>query len=197
VEGYLTEEIFQFADVSVPVPLDREFTYELPETLRRRVRPGCRVLVPFGPRKLPGVVLRLHNEPPGMEAKPVLRLLDEEPVFDADMLELGRWVAHYYCAPLGEVLRAMAPLAADVRRTVIWSLTQKGIDVARQLGLDGETDDPAVEILRALEARPLAEATLERKVKGAKKILASLERKGLAEAEQAAAQRDPLRAPWV
>jgi len=191
----LTEEIFQFADVSVPVPLDREFTYELPEILRRRVRPGCRVLVPFGPRKLPGVVLRLHNEPPGMEAKQVLRLLDEEPVFDADMLELGRWVAHYYCAPLGEVLRAMAPLAADVRRTVIWSLTQKGIDVARQLGLDGETDDPAVEILRALEARPLAEATLERKVKGAKKILASLERKGLAEAEQAAAQRDPLRAP--
>lgn len=191
----MTEGNFRYADVSVPAPLDRAFTYELPETLRGRVRPGCRVLVPFGARKLAGVVLRVHDEPPEAEPRQLLRLLDAEPAFDADLLELGRWVAHYYCAPLGEVLRAMAPLAADVRHTRIWALTQKGLDVTRQLGLDGETGDPAGQILRALEARPLSEATLERKVKGARKILASLERKGLVEAETSAAQRDPLRAP--
>ncbi len=139
--------------------------------------------------------MRVHNDPPEVEPRPVLRLLDAEPAFDADLLELGRWVAHYYCAALGEVLRAMAPLAADVRHTRVWALTQKGLDVTRQLGLDGESGDPAEQVLRALEARPLSEATLERKVKGARKILASLERKGLVEAEASAVQRDPLRAP--
>ncbi|MGC8758858.1 MAG: primosomal protein N' [Bryobacteraceae bacterium] len=191
----MTEEIFRYADVSVPAPLDRAFTYELPATLRHRVQPGCRLLVPFGPRKLSGVVLRVHNDPPEVEPRQALRLLDAEPAFDDEMLELARWVAHYYCAPLGEVLRSMAPLAADVRHTRIWSLTQKGLDVTRQLGLDGQSGDPAEEILRALEARPLAEATLARKVPGARKILASLERRGLVEAEAAAGQRDPLRAP--
>jgi primosomal protein N' (replication factor Y) len=186
---------FAFADVSLPVPLDRCFTYRLPETLRHRVQQGCRLLVPFGARKMAGVVLRVHNEPPPVEAKDALRLLDPEPAFDNDLLELGRWVAHYYCAPLGEVLRSMAPISAEVRHARIWALSQKGIDVVRQLGLDGAETDPATEILRALEARPLAEATLERKVPGAKKLLASLEKKGLVEAEHSAGVRDPLRAP--
>lgn len=183
-----------YADLSLPVPLDRAFTYRLPESLHHRVRPGCRALVPFGSRRLAGVVLRVHNDPPGLETRDLLRLLDPEPVFDEPMLDLGRWVAHYYCAPLGEVLRAMAPLAAAVRHSRIWALTRKGIDTARQLGLDGRPPDPAAAVLQALEARPLAEASLERKIPGAKRILASLEKKGLVEAEHAAAVRDPLRA---
>ena len=47
-----------YCDVSLPVPLDQAFTYRMPETMRHRVRPGCRVLVPFGFRKLTGIVLR-------------------------------------------------------------------------------------------------------------------------------------------
>ena len=92
-----------YCDVSLPVPLDQPFTYRLPETLRHRVRAGCRVLVPFGARKLAGVVLRTHDDPPGSAARDVLRLLDEEPVLDAGLLKLGRWTAGYYCAPLGEI----------------------------------------------------------------------------------------------
>ncbi len=48
------------ATLSLPVPLDRIFTYELPLTLRHRVKPGCRVVAPLGARKLTGVVLRVH-----------------------------------------------------------------------------------------------------------------------------------------
>ena len=106
----------RYCDASLPVPLDQAFTYSLPETLRHRVREGSRVLAPFGARKLTGVVLRLHDDPPPSgNAREVLRLLDEEPVLDAELLKLGRWIADYYCAPLGEVLRAMTPLAGDVR----------------------------------------------------------------------------------
>ena len=70
------DELFQFIDVSLPVPLDRAFTYSLPETLRHRVKPGCRVIVPFGPRKLTGVVLNAHNTPPGVAVRDALKLLD-------------------------------------------------------------------------------------------------------------------------
>jgi primosomal protein N' (replication factor Y) len=191
-----------YVDVSLPVPLDRTYTYALPETLRHRVRVGCRVVVPFGPRKLTGVVVRVHDEPPGMATREVARLVDAEPVFDAELLELGRWVASYYCAPLGEVLRTMAPLTGEMRRTKIWALTDRGVEVTRQLVIaelgagGGENGgDGATELLRMLEVRPLSETTLERKVPSARRLLKTLEKKGLVEAEQNLASRDPLRAP--
>ena len=53
-----------YIDVSLPVPLDQPFTYALPETLRHRVQAGCRMLVPFGSRKLTGVILRCHSDEP-------------------------------------------------------------------------------------------------------------------------------------
>ncbi|MBI5085940.1 MAG: primosomal protein N' [Acidobacteria bacterium] len=186
---------FEFIDVSLPVPVDRPFTYRLPETLRHRVQAGCRVIVPFGPRKLTGVVLRAHNDPPDVAVKEALRLLDAEPVLDPGLLALGRWVADYYCSPLGEVLRTMAPLSGEVRRSRVWGLSDRGRDVARQLLIGEAGGDPTVDLLRALEQRALSEATLEHKFPGAKKLIKSLERKGLLELEQSLAERDPLRAP--
>ena len=59
----MPEGSYLYCDVSLPVPLDQPFTYSLPETLRHRVKPGCRVLAPFGPRKLTGVVLALPRRP--------------------------------------------------------------------------------------------------------------------------------------
>src|SRR5579864_4645502 len=119
-----------YCDVSIPVPLDSSFTYLLPETMRHRVQPGCRVLVPFGKRTVAGVVLRTHSEAPASSAREALRLLDEEPVLDAGLMKLGRWISDYYCAPLGETLRAMTPLAGDIRHGKIYSLTSSGHDAA-------------------------------------------------------------------
>jgi len=104
-----------YCDVSLPVPLDQPFTYELPETLRHRVQRGCRISVPFGSRRLTGVVLRVHYEPPQVQARMALQLLDEEPALDESMMALGCWIASYYCAPLGEVLRGRVPLRARRR----------------------------------------------------------------------------------
>src|SRR5712691_6819683 len=184
-----------YCDVSLPVPLDQTFTYLLPETMRHRVRTGCRVLVPFGTRKLTGVVLRTYDEPPVAATREALRLLDEEPALDDELLKLGRWISAYYCAPLGETLRAMTPLAGDVRHTKICSLTQSGRDAARQLHLSSQDQgDPALSILRLLDARPLSVSYLAQKVEGGRNVLRSLEKKGFIEAEDTAAERDPLRA---
>ncbi len=184
-----------YCDVSLPVPLDQVFTYLLPETLRHRVQIGSRVLAPFGTRKLAGVVLRTHSERPQSPPRELLRLLDEEPALNDELLKLGNWISSYYCAPLGEVLRAMTPLAGDLRRGKIFSLTKSGRDAARQLHLnETDTENPATEVLRLLDIRALSASYLIQKVPKAAVVLRALEKKGFVEAEDVAADRDPLRA---
>jgi primosomal protein N' (replication factor Y) (superfamily II helicase) len=185
----------RYCDVALPVPLDRPFTYSLPETLRHRVQPGCRLIVPFGQRKLTGVALRLHADPPAVEIREALRLLDEVPVLDAELLELGRWVSSYYCAPLGEVLRSMTPLAGEMRRTRVYSLTTAGRDAARQLLIGTPGEEPAVQVLRLLEQRPLSAAYLERRAPRSKDAIRRLIRRGFVMIEEDQDSRDPFRSP--
>jgi primosomal protein N' (replication factor Y) (superfamily II helicase) len=191
----MPEGSYLYCDVSLPVPVDQLFTYGLPETLRHRVQPGSRLLVPFGPRKLTGVILRCHDDPPAMATRDALKLIDSTPVLDAELLALGRWIAGYYCAPLGDVLRGMLPLASEIHQGKIWSLTDSGRDAARQLLLDSAPDDPVAQILRMLEKRPLSAAYLARAMPLADKAIKSLERKGFIVVEQVQTERDPLRAP--
>ena len=155
----MNEATYRYCDVSLPVPLDQSFTYELPLTLRYRSQPGCRVLVPFGSRRMIGVVLRTHDQPPKQTARAVLQLLDEEPALGQDLLRLGKWIAEYYCAPLGEVLRGMLPLTGEIRRATRYSLTDLGRDVARQLVTMAEPDT-ATRILQLLEERSRSAAYL-------------------------------------
>ncbi len=183
-----------YCDVSLPVPLDQSFTYELPETLQHRVQPGCRVLVPFGVRKLTGVVVELHDRAPEGPVKEALRLIDEEPVLDATLLALGRWIAQYYCAPLGEVLRSMTPLSGEVRKTRLYSLTDAGRDAARQFVMGASEEDSAVQVLQLLDTRPLSASYLQKKMPNATRVIRSLEKKGLVAIEDLEAERDPLRA---
>ena len=185
----------RYCDVSLPVPLDQAFTYALPPTLQHRVHPGARVLVPFGARKLTGVVLQAHDDAPAGALREVFRLLDNEPVLDDALLSLGRWIAGYYCAPLGEVLRSMLPLAAEVRAGKNYSLTDAGRDAARQLLIDAASGDEIANVLRMLEHRSLSLSYLKQKLPDAVKVLRSLERKGFVEAEVTLGERDPLRAP--
>jgi primosomal protein N' (replication factor Y) len=184
-----------YCDVSLPVPLDQPFTYSLPAAIVGRVRPGCRVLVPFGPRSMTGMVLAVHENPPVQAARDILRLVDDMPVLDAALLDLGRWIAAYYCAPLGEVLRTMAPMTGEIRRGKVFSLTDAGRDVVRQLWIGEEReDDPEYILLRSLEARPLSLATLKAKVADAARRLAALAKRGLIRGEDDYVERDPLRA---
>ncbi|MGZ7042694.1 MAG: replication restart helicase PriA, partial [Thermoanaerobaculia bacterium] len=54
-------------------------------------------------------------------------VLDQRPVLDPTLLELGKWIASYYIAPLGEVLRTMLPLAAEVRFARVFRITDTGL----------------------------------------------------------------------
>jgi primosomal protein N' (replication factor Y) len=119
-----------FCDVVLPVPLDRAFTYKLKggeDGLPALDPPiGGRVVVPFRKEKLIGVVTRLHDEAPPVEARLIEAVLDREPILNAELMELAAWIAQYYLAPLGEVLRSMLPLMAEVRRSTSYSISDTG-----------------------------------------------------------------------
>ncbi len=185
----------RYCDVSLPVPLEQAFTYSLPLTLQHRVNAGARLLVPFGTRKLTGVVLRVHDDPGDAALKDALRLIDSEPVLDDELLALGKWISGYYCAPLGEVLRSMLPLASDIRSGKNYSLTDAGRDASRQLSIQPEAEDTVNQVIQMLAARSLSAAYIKKKIPLADRILKSLERKGWIAAEEVSHDRDPLRAP--
>jgi primosomal protein N' (replication factor Y) (superfamily II helicase) len=185
----------RFVDVSLPVPLDQVFTYSLPLTLQHRVKPGARVLVPFGPRKLTGVVMQVHDEAPSVPAKDALRLIDAEPVLGDELIALGKWISGYYCAPLGEVLRGMLPLASDIRTGKIYTLTDAGRDASRQMSIQPQAEDTVNEVIQMLAARPLAASYIKKKIPLADRILKSLEKRGWITVEEVAHERDPMRAP--
>jgi primosomal protein N' (replication factor Y) (superfamily II helicase) len=113
----------EFCDVALPVPLDMVFTYRLNGTAPVV---GGRVLVPFRTERLPGVVTALHDSTPSVQARNVHSVLDSQPVLDSQLLQLGEWISHYYLAPIGEVLRTMLPLSAEVRRAWTYSITLSG-----------------------------------------------------------------------
>jgi primosomal protein N' (replication factor Y) (superfamily II helicase) len=99
-----------FADVALPLPLPRALTYEVPEAFVPWAQPGARARARVGPRRLTGVIVEVHgNRPEGVNVRPLDEVLDREPVLPPDLLELARFTADYYRAPIGEVLRSMLP----------------------------------------------------------------------------------------
>jgi primosomal protein N' (replication factor Y) len=101
------------------------------------------VIAPFRNEKLIGVVTAVSDVAPvDFEAKPIVAVLDEEPLLSEHLLALAEWIAQYYLAPLGEVLRGMLPLMAEVRRTVYYRITDLGRDVLAQ-SVDGDGSHPS------------------------------------------------------
>ena len=103
------------------------------------------MIAPFRNEKLIGVVTALDAKAPAefevlREIRYLEAVLDEEPLLSEQLLALAEWTAQYYLAPLGEVLRAMLPLMAEVRRTVYYRITDLGRDVlAKSVDGDGRS----------------------------------------------------------
>ena len=118
--------------VAVLAALQRPLTYSVPESMEVRI--GQRVLVPLGTRRATGIVLSAAPPlPPGIDAKPVIEVIDSEPVLSPELLTLGMWIADYYLAPLGEVFRAMLPLRSHSKKVRVVELTETGRKKLREL----------------------------------------------------------------
>jgi primosomal protein N' (replication factor Y) (superfamily II helicase) len=106
------------AEVAVPVPLGRPFSYAVPPDLAAQAAPGVRVLCDFHGRQTLGVILEVGDrEPPVASSmiKPIAAVVDPEPVLEPELLSFLRELASYYLAPIGEVLRLALPAVERTR----------------------------------------------------------------------------------
>jgi len=140
-------------DIAVMAAIRNTLTYLVPDSIT--VQPGQRVQVPLSTRKATGIALRAGSTlPPGIAARPILRVLDAEPVLSPELLELGLWIADYYVAPIGEVYRAMLPLRADTRRARSIRLSELGRQRLQEINQAKEGPvGPAGELLHYLATR--------------------------------------------
>src|SRR3984957_1505663 len=127
----------EFCDVAVPGPFDTAFTYRIPDRMAPAV--GGRVLAPFRQQRVLGVVTELHGRDPKVQAKNIISVLDDNPVLDDQLMRLGKWIADYYLAPLGEVFRSMLPLAAEFKRTIGYRITDAGRTALHVAGASGSS----------------------------------------------------------
>ncbi len=191
-----------YCDVALPVPLDQTFTYAV-----NGVVPvvGARVLVPFSGQRLMGVVTRVHDGPlaEGVEAKPVQQVLDDAALLPDELMRLAAWIAQYYVAPLGEVLRGMLPLGAEVKRhfayriadagrRVLYAGAEKGSSRRSKLSVEDQNREYAV--LNYLEDGAPAKIAALRSATGANKaLLDGMVRKKWLVREAVAEERDARR----
>ncbi len=98
-----------YAEVVLPVPVPRTYTYLIPPELAPRIVPGSRVVVPVRRRQVVGVVVALDVPAPDVPARAIAAAADAEPALSGELIELGRWIGSYYGAPLGLALRALLP----------------------------------------------------------------------------------------
>ncbi len=106
-----------FVQIILPLPLQGGFTYEVPPEMERQLRIGSRVIVPFGRRKFyTGIVDSLSDRrPEGYELKTIATLLDDgAPVIKRPQMQLWNWIADYYLATTGEVMKAALPAGLKV-----------------------------------------------------------------------------------
>src|SRR3954468_13767968 len=191
----------EFCDVAVPVPLDAAFTYRVPEGMEPVI--GGRVLVPFRQQRMSGIVVELHDRKPSVQTKNVVSVLDSTPVLDEALLRLGKWIADYYLAPIGDVFRTMLPLNAEFKRRIHYRITETGhaaLHAASTVGSSGrprrDPDEQLVEIrvLDFLTQREEAsESSLRSSLKASKAILAGMVRKRWIQREDSSDRRDATR----
>src|SRR6185503_4171645 len=140
-----------------PLPLQTTFTYALGEGVEAPER-GVRVLVPFGSRRVVGIVTGPGVPKSGpnaeeRELKAVIDVVDEAPLVDPPLLDLAAWMADHYLAPPGECYRLILP-PDGVRASRA---------VARLLQPDAPPGDAVVDALRG---GPLRISTLSRRLGG-------------------------------
>ncbi|MEJ7616226.1 MAG: hypothetical protein WKF30_04470 [Pyrinomonadaceae bacterium] len=122
----------QYAEVAVPVHVFQTFTYQLPHALRAEARVGARLLVPFGRKLITGYIVALYEElDPAIEfdaasIKQAEELLDAEPLLTPEVLDISGWIAEYYSAPWGEVLKGALPSGLNQTIEQMFAITSEG-----------------------------------------------------------------------
>ena len=181
----------KIARVTVDKALDREFDYAIPDELRDSIRVGCRVRVPFGHGRTCGYVVALADRSEHAHLKAITSLVDDEPFLNDRMLELVKWAARYYCAPIETAIRTALPGAvrkegARFKQERYVALSEAGGAAEQRLS---EKQERVIAHLN--EAGPVALAKLLETLAISAAPVRALEKKGLVTIEAHDVQRTP------
>jgi primosomal protein N' (replication factor Y) len=133
-----------YADVAVPLHVSSTFIYRLPVYLRQVAQIGSRIVVPLGRKLVTGYIVGLHENLRAetslqeSDIKDAKEILDVVPLLTPELLDLTRWVAEYYLAPLGEVIKAALPPGISPTIEQFLCLTEKGRAALNDLPSDVE-----------------------------------------------------------
>lgn len=123
-----------FVEVILPLPIEGTFTYSVNQKTESKILPGHRVVVEFGSRKLyTGIVESVHyiRSDDDYSIKPIILILDKNPIVTNTQLELWKFVSKYYCCNLGEVYRNIIPSALKLEsETFIRIRNNKSFDLS-------------------------------------------------------------------
>jgi len=113
-----------YAEIIIPLALPKNYTWAIPENLLLAAKPGVRAEVVLKNKKYAGIIKTIsHQKPEGFEPRPILNILDNEPVIYPQQLTLWRWIANYYMCGEGDVMQAAVPsnLKLSSETIIIWN----------------------------------------------------------------------------
>ena len=122
--SYLPEDGNVYAEVIIPLALPTNYTWSIPEHLKEKIKNGIRVEVELRNKKYTGIVKRTFTKKPeAFNPKPILNVLDAEPLVYENQLALWQWIADYYMCSEGEVMQAAVPsnLKLSSETIVVWN----------------------------------------------------------------------------
>jgi len=178
------------ARVTLEIALRKEFDYLIPPELAEQVDVGTRVQVPFGARKVMGVVTALAGESAHAKLKPILKIVGAPSLVTPKVLQLARWISDYYCCPLEISLKSVLPEAVR-REAAGWRerLFVRALPVAGEFP---KLPKRQLEVWHIIEERrelPLAELLKLAETTAA--TVRRLEDKGLVAVTPQVSERDP------
>ena len=136
------------ARVAIPRPnVDETWDYIVPADLAHKLDVGMRVLVPVGGARITGYVTGLgEKSTTSRNLKPVVDILDQEPLVSPEILELTRWASGYYINSWGEMLKAALPAGINVEEKEVLRVSARGREELKRLrGIELIDDDAGAE----------------------------------------------------
>ncbi len=145
------------AVIAVPLPLHKQFLYAVPPHLEHAMHIGVPVYVPFGKRNITGFITAFSQETPkGIKA--IEDIIDPEPHFSPEQLELFSWISKYYLTPIGLIIKASVPPRLTIRETVMAHAREAKEEELR-------SNPAALSLYKELANRPLSRTYIRRKFK--------------------------------
>ena len=173
-----------YAEIVLSLPVNRIFSYIVPEIYAENIDIGTRVLVPFGQRLLTGFVVRLkkRNLTKGFKLREIKELLDEKPVFTPEFISFVRDLSREYYSSWGELLQASLPPSFILKSKARIFISEKGVNAVKGERISREEK----RILSFLQEKSYSELFLRRRFKGKNisYLISRLEKKGLIHIER-------------